>query len=81
MVQIIEHHDMTPKDFLMEEEAASSMPRASNRPAPGAAAVRAASSTRLRRHPELRQGLLLGRCLQPGSCCVTLRVPRLRQEP
>jgi hypothetical protein len=42
MVQIVEHRDMTPADFLMEEEAASSMPRASNCPAPGAAAVHAA---------------------------------------
>jgi hypothetical protein len=33
---------MSPEDFLMEEEAASSMSRASNRPAPGAAAVHAA---------------------------------------
>jgi hypothetical protein len=33
---------MTPEDFLMEEEAASSMSWASNRLAPGAAAVRAA---------------------------------------
>jgi hypothetical protein len=41
MVQIIEHHGLTHEDFLMEEEAASSMPRGSNRPAPGAAAVRA----------------------------------------
>jgi hypothetical protein len=42
MVQIIEHSAMTPKDFLMEEEAVSSMPRASNHPTPGAAAVHAA---------------------------------------
>jgi hypothetical protein len=41
MVQIVEHRGMTPEDFLMEEEAASSMPRASNYPAPGAAAVHA----------------------------------------
>jgi hypothetical protein len=41
MVQIVEHHDLTPEDFLMEEEAASSMPRGSNCPAYGAAAVRA----------------------------------------
>jgi hypothetical protein len=41
MVQIIEDRDLTPKDFLMEEEAASSMPRGSKRPAPGAAVVRA----------------------------------------
>jgi hypothetical protein len=40
MVQIVEHHDFVPEDFPMEEEAASSMPRASNRPAPGAAVVR-----------------------------------------
>jgi hypothetical protein len=42
MVQIVEHRGLTREDFLMEEEAASSMPRASNRPAPGAAAVRTA---------------------------------------
>jgi hypothetical protein len=42
MVQIVEHRDLTPKDFLMEEEAASSMPRGSNRPAPSAAAVHSA---------------------------------------
>jgi hypothetical protein len=40
MVQIIEHHDFVLEDFSMEEEAASSMPWASSRPAPGAAAVR-----------------------------------------
>jgi hypothetical protein len=42
MVQIIEHRDLSPEDFLMEEGAASSMPRGSNRPAPGAAAMHAA---------------------------------------
>jgi hypothetical protein len=42
MVQIIEHHDFVPEDFPMEEETTSSTPRASNRPAPGAAAVRSA---------------------------------------
>jgi hypothetical protein len=42
MVQIVEHHGLTPEDFLMEEEAASSMPRVSNRPVLGAAAVHAA---------------------------------------
>jgi hypothetical protein len=42
MVQIVEHRDLVPKDFLMEEEAASSMPRSSNRPATGAAAMHAA---------------------------------------
>jgi hypothetical protein len=39
MVQIIEHHDFVPQDFLMEEEAVSSMPRAFNRPAPRDAVV------------------------------------------
>jgi hypothetical protein len=42
MVQIVEHRDLTSEDFLMEEEAASSMPRSSNHLVPGAAAVRSA---------------------------------------
>jgi hypothetical protein len=42
MVQIIEHRDLSPEDFLMEEGAASSMPRGFNRPAPGATAMQAA---------------------------------------
>jgi hypothetical protein len=42
MVQIVEHRGLSPEDFLMEEEAASSMPRGSNRPAHGAAVVRTA---------------------------------------
>jgi hypothetical protein len=42
MVQIIKHRDLIPEDFPMEEEVVSSMPRGSNCPAPGAAAVRAA---------------------------------------
>jgi hypothetical protein len=42
MVQIIEHRDLHSEDFLMEEGAASSMPRGSYRPAPGAAAMHAA---------------------------------------
>jgi hypothetical protein len=41
-VQIVEHHDFDPEDFPMEEEAASSTPWASSRPAPGTAAVRSA---------------------------------------
>jgi hypothetical protein len=39
MVHIVEHHDFVPEDFSMEEEAASSMPRASSRPTLGAAAA------------------------------------------
>jgi hypothetical protein len=42
MVQIIEHRGLSPEDFLMEQEAASSMPRGSNHPTPGAAAMHAA---------------------------------------
>jgi hypothetical protein len=42
MVQIIEHRDLSPEDILMEEGAASSMPRGFDRPVPGAAAMHAA---------------------------------------
>jgi hypothetical protein len=44
MVHIIEHQDFMPEDFMLEEEAASSTPWATNLPAPRAAA--AAQSTR-----------------------------------
>jgi hypothetical protein len=39
MVHIVEHHDFMPEDFMVEEEAASSTPQATNRPAPGVAVV------------------------------------------
>jgi hypothetical protein len=42
MVQIVEHRAETSTDFLVEEEVVSSTPQVSNRPMPGAAAVRAA---------------------------------------
>jgi hypothetical protein len=42
MVQIVEHHDLSPEDFLMEEGIASSVPQGSYHPAPGAAAMHAA---------------------------------------
>jgi hypothetical protein len=42
MVHIVEHHDFMPEDFMVEEAAASSSPRATNLPAPGAAAVHSA---------------------------------------
>jgi hypothetical protein len=42
MVQIIEYRDLSPEDFLMEEGAASSVPRGSYHPAPGAAIVHTA---------------------------------------
>jgi hypothetical protein len=41
MVQIVEHRAETLKDFLVEEEVASSTPRVPNRPVPGTAAVHA----------------------------------------
>jgi hypothetical protein len=41
MVQIVEHRDLSYEDFLVEEEVASSMPRGSNRPVHGAAAMHA----------------------------------------
>jgi hypothetical protein len=34
MVHIIKHHDFLPEDFMVEEAAASSTPRATNLPAP-----------------------------------------------
>jgi hypothetical protein len=39
MVHIVEHHDFMPEDFMVEDAAASSTPRATNLLAPGAAAV------------------------------------------
>jgi hypothetical protein len=36
MVHIVEHHDFLLEDFMVEEAAASSTPRATNLPAPGA---------------------------------------------
>jgi hypothetical protein len=42
MVQIVEHRADTSEDFVVEEEAASSAPRVSNRPVTGAVAVHAA---------------------------------------
>jgi hypothetical protein len=42
MVHIVEHHDFMPEDFMVEEAAASSTPRATNLPAPGAAVVHSA---------------------------------------
>jgi hypothetical protein len=41
MVQIVEHHGAASEDFLMEEEATSSMPLGSSRPAPCVVVVHA----------------------------------------
>jgi hypothetical protein len=42
MLQIVEHRTETSTDFLVEEEAISSMPQVPNRPVPGTADVHAA---------------------------------------
>ena len=42
MVHIVEHHDFLPEDFVVEEAAASSTPRATNLPAPSVAVVHSA---------------------------------------
>jgi hypothetical protein len=39
MVHIVKHQDFLPEDFMLEEEAASSTPWATNLPAPGATAA------------------------------------------
>jgi hypothetical protein len=39
MVHIVEHQDLMPEDFMLEEEATSSTPWATNLPAPGATAA------------------------------------------
>jgi hypothetical protein len=39
MVHIVEHHDFVPEDFMVEEAAVSVISRATNLPAPGAAAA------------------------------------------
>jgi hypothetical protein len=42
MVHIVEHQNFMLEDFMVEEAAASSTPRATNIPAPGAAVVHSA---------------------------------------
>jgi hypothetical protein len=42
MVQIVEHRAETSMDFLVEEEAASSMQQVPNRPVPGTTSVHVA---------------------------------------
>jgi hypothetical protein len=81
MVHIVELHGGASEDFLMEEEAALSMPRASSRPVPGAAAMHAVQQPLPLSHPGRRQGLHPVRYLQPRSCCATLQAPRPRWGP
>jgi hypothetical protein len=81
MVHIVEHQDFMPEDYMLEEEAASSAPRATNLSALGAAATvhSAWQHTPPRRPGHL--GLRLGRCQQQGSCYATLQAPRPLQVP
>jgi hypothetical protein len=73
MVQIVEHRDLSPEDFLMEEGAASSVPRGSYRPAPGAAAMHAAQQHTPAQTSRAPSGAAPGGALsEPGSCYVTL---------
>jgi hypothetical protein len=51
---------VTSEDFLMEKEAASSMPRSSNHPAPGAAAVRVAQQHTLAQTSRAPSGVAPG---------------------
>jgi hypothetical protein len=61
MVQIVEHRTETLVDFLVEEEAASSMPQVPNRLVPGAAVVHAA-----RQHTTAQTSRTLSRAA-PGA--------------
>jgi hypothetical protein len=61
MVQIVEHRADTLEDFMVEEEAASSAPRVSNRPVTGVAIVHAA-----RQHTPAQASRTLSRAA-PGA--------------
>jgi hypothetical protein len=75
MVHIVEHQDLVLEDFMLEEEAASSTPRATNLPAPGAAAAvhSAWQHTPAQTSRSSRA--------EPGNCCVTLLALRPRRGP
>jgi hypothetical protein len=81
MVQIVEHRDLAPEDFLMEEGAASSVPRGSYRQAPGATAMHDAQQHTPAQTSRAPSRAAAGRCLQPGSCYATLQIPRPRRGP
>jgi hypothetical protein len=73
MVQIVEHRTNTLEDFVVEEEAASSAPRVSDRPMTGAAAVHAA-----RQHTPAQASRTLSRAA-PGALSATREL--LRHPP
>jgi hypothetical protein len=72
MVQIVEHHDLSPEDLLMEEGAASSMPRGSNCPTPGAAAMHA-----VRQHTPAQTSKTPSRAALDGALSVARELLRL----
>jgi hypothetical protein len=81
MVQIVEHRDFIPEDFPMEEEAVSSMPRGSNRPAPGAAAVRTAQQHMPAQTSRAPSRAAPGALSAARSCYATVQVPRPCRGP
>jgi hypothetical protein len=81
MVHIVEHHDFLPEDFMVEEVASSSTPRATNLLRLGQPLLcTLRGSTLPHKHPGCL-GLRQGRCLWPESCCATLLAPQLRRGP
>jgi hypothetical protein len=70
-VKIIEHCVKTLVDFLVEEEAASSMPQVPNRPVLGTVAVHAARHHTTAQTSRTPSRAALGHCRRPGSCCGT----------
>jgi hypothetical protein len=78
MVHIIEHHVFLPEDFMVEEGAASSTPRATNLPAPGAAAVVHSAWQHTPAQTFRASRAAPGALPRPESCCATLLAPRPR---
>jgi hypothetical protein len=71
MVHIVEHHDFLPKDFVVEEAAASSTPRPTNLPAPGAATTVHSVRQHTPAQTSRTSRAAPGRCQWPESCCAT----------
>jgi hypothetical protein len=67
MVQVVEHRYLSPEDFLMEEGAASSMPRGSYRPALGASAMHAAQQHTPAQTSRALSGAALGGALSAAK--------------
>jgi hypothetical protein len=76
MVQIVEHLDSSSEDFPMGEEAASSTPRGSYRPKPGAAAVHTAQQ-----HTPVQASRTPSRAAPGGALSVARELLRNPQAP